>query len=174
MHDDRESDAPGGAAIAAPPLRAALSRFFARKGVEPAEIEDCVQDVFLRIVQRGACDHLEQFNGYVFTTAASVLTDRHRRRRARAADSHVPFEPEQHGDADFAADTVLADREALSAATRAILELPERTRQIFVLRRLEQLPYGEIALRLGISISAVEKHMVRAARHLIARGKVIR
>jgi RNA polymerase sigma factor (sigma-70 family) len=50
-----------------------------------------------------------------------------------------------------------------------LLELPERTRQIFVLRRLEGLSYFEIGRRLGVSVSAVEKHMQRAVRHLAAR-----
>jgi RNA polymerase sigma-70 factor (ECF subfamily) len=49
------------------------------------------------------------------------------------------------------------------------MELPARTRDVFVLRRLEGLPYNEIAKRLGLSVSAVEKHMLRATRHLVAR-----
>jgi len=50
-----------------------------------------------------------------------------------------------------------------------LLELPERTRVVFVLRRLENLSYSEIGLRLGLSVSAVEKHMLRAVRHLATR-----
>ena len=55
-------------------------------------------------------------------------------------------------------------REALSEVGAALLELPERTRQVFVLRRLEDMSFREIALRLGLSVSAVEKHMLRAGR----------
>jgi RNA polymerase sigma factor (sigma-70 family) len=50
------------------------------------------------------------------------------------------------------------------------MDLPERTRTVFVLRRLEGQSYREISLRLGLSVSAVEKHMLRAVRHLLARA----
>jgi len=43
----------------------------------------------------------------------------------------------------------------LARATAVLLELPERTRVIFVLRRLEGMRYLDIAARLGISVSAV-------------------
>ena len=54
-------------------------------------------------------------------------------------------------------------------ATAALLELPDRTRIIFVLRRLEGMKYSEIAHKLGISVSAVEKHMLRAMSYLTER-----
>jgi len=46
------------------------------------------------------------------------------------------------------------------------LQLNERTRDVFVLNRLEQMKNREIAQMLGISESAVEKHMTKALAHL--------
>jgi RNA polymerase sigma-70 factor (ECF subfamily) len=46
--------------------------------------------------------------------------------------------------------------------------MPERTRTIFLLKRLDGLRHKAIATQLGISISAVEKHIVRAMEHLMA------
>jgi RNA polymerase sigma-70 factor (ECF subfamily) len=66
---------------------------------------------------------------------------------------------------------VFLGKEALNRASVALLELPERTRTIFVLRRLEGMRYADVARRLGISVSAVEKHMVRAIAHLTERMK---
>jgi DNA-directed RNA polymerase specialized sigma24 family protein len=40
---------------------------------------------------------------------------------------------------------------------------------VFVLRRIEAMRLGDIAARLGISVSAVEKHMQRAVTHLMRR-----
>jgi RNA polymerase sigma-70 factor (ECF subfamily) len=57
-------------------------------------------------------------------------------------------------------------RQELHAATLALLRLPERTRTVFILRRLEGMRFHEIASHLGISVSAVEKHMVRAIHQL--------
>ncbi len=150
-------------------LRGALARFFHRHVRDAGEIDDLVQEVFLRMVRRGHCDQLEHLDGYIFQTAASVLQDRGRRRKSRLIDQHIPFEPELHAGTEFAPDRSLMAREGLKAAGLILLELPEQTRRIFVLRRLEELSYQEIALRMGLSVSAVEKHMLRAVRHLVSR-----
>jgi RNA polymerase sigma-70 factor (ECF subfamily) len=44
----------------------------------------------------------------------------------------------------------------------ALDALPPRARAVVILRRFENLTYPQIAQRLGISVSAVEKHMGRA------------
>jgi len=152
-------------------LRGALTRYFQRRLPNTHEVEDLVQEVFLRIVRRGDSQDLDRFEGYVFQTAASVIKDRFRRRRARMSDSHVPFEPDQHSQADVSPEQTLLAREALRSTTRAIMALPERTRTIFVLRRLEGLSHPEIARRLGLSLSTVEKHIQRAAKQLLSLGE---
>lgn len=150
-------------------VRGALQRYFARQGCEAGEIDDLVQEVFLRIVRRGNAGELERLDGYIFQTAGSVLLDRHRRRRARASDRHVPFEPETHGGVAGGPDEALLGREALGKVSAVLMTLPERTRQVFILRRLEELSFREIAQRLGVSVSAVEKHMAQAVAVLMTR-----
>ena len=51
----------------------------------------------------------------------------------------------------------------------ALRELPERTRHIFILVRLENIKQVEVAKGLGLSISAVEKHLRNAMAHLFER-----
>ena len=147
-------------------FRSALMRFFRRKLRDVNDVEDLVQEVFLRVATRQG-DEIENLGGYVFQTAASVLADRHRRRTVRHADDQVPFDSERHSGTDFDAGRVMENREALRAVAAALLILPERTRAIFVLRRLEGQSYKDIAVQFGISVSAVEKHMVRAVQHLM-------
>jgi RNA polymerase sigma-70 factor (ECF subfamily) len=147
-------------------FRPSLLRFFERR-VDRSEAEDLVQDVFVRLSRRGDLDRIEKLGGYVFETAANVLRDRGRRRRVREADRHELFDGNRHGGEDFAADRVVEGQERLRRAGAALLELPERTRNVFVLRRMEGLRYQDVAVRLGISVSAVEKHMARAVAHLM-------
>lgn len=78
-----------------------------------------------------------------------------------------PRPEKTHVVADFAAERVLLGQEELNRASALLLELPERTRAIFVLRRLEGLRHSEIATRLGISVSTVEKQMCMALEYLI-------
>lgn len=150
-------------------FRGSLLRFFERRVRDRIEAEDLVQDVFVRLAQRGDLHQIEFLGGYVFETASSVLRDRARRRAARAADAHDSYDVERHGGVDFAPDRVLDGRERLRQASAVLLELPERTRHVFLLRRVEGLRYQDIAARLQISVSAVEKHMQRALAFLLQR-----
>jgi RNA polymerase sigma factor (sigma-70 family) len=153
-------------AEAAGPVRLWLTRFFGRRIGDPAEIEDMVQDVFARIVARDSVEPVEHLNGYVLKTASSVMADRARRRSSRADRLHVAFDADLHGEASIDPERVLGGKEDLHAATAALLSLPERTRTVFLLHRLEGHKYRDIAAHIGISVSAVEKHMVRAITHL--------
>lgn len=149
------------------PVRRWLMGFFGRRAGSD-DAEDLVQEVFARIVARDRHEPVGNLNGYVLRVAASVLADRGRRRASRHADDHIAFDPDLHADEEIDAARVLEGKEELHAATAALLALPERTRTVFVLRRLEGWRFAEIARHLGISVSAAEKHMVRAIRHLAA------
>jgi RNA polymerase sigma-70 factor (ECF subfamily) len=48
----------------------------------------------------------------------------------------------------------------------ALRQLPERTRDVFMLRRFEGLKHAEIARLYGISVRAVEKHFAKALAHI--------
>ncbi len=148
------------------PVRSWLTRYFRRRVQNVAEIEDMVQDVFTRMVARDSTEPVEHLGGYVLKTATSVLTDWIRRRSSHAASQHVAFEPDLHGEEDIGPDRILGGKEELQVATLVLLQLPERTRTVFVLRRLEGWKFQDIAAHLGISVSAVEKHMVKAVAQL--------
>ena len=146
--------------------RSLLKRYFNRRISCADEVEDMVQEVLVRLIRRGHVSKIENLAGYVFETASSVLKDRHRRHRIRYTAAHDSFDQDMHGGVDFSPEDVLIGRERLSRAVSALLQLPERTRTIFILRRLEGMKYKEIAHRLGITVSAVEKHVQRAITHL--------
>jgi RNA polymerase sigma factor (sigma-70 family) len=150
----------------AQPLRQSLVRYFAHRLRDRSDVEDLVQEVFARIVARDSTSRIEHLGRYMYQTAGSVLSDYARRRSARRFESHIEFNPEIHGDVEPGAENILIGREDLQTVTAALLSLPERTRTIFVLRRLEGVRCRDVARQLGISESAVEKHMIRAVRHL--------
>ena len=147
-------------------FRPSLMRYFQRRVRNAAEVNDLVQEVFLRLLVRGGVQNMGQVGGYVFETASNILKDRQRRRSVRHAEEHVSFDPQIHEVESISTERVYSGRQQLRAAALVLLELPERTRTIFILRRLEGMQYQAIADRLGISVSAVEKHMIRATRRL--------
>lgn len=157
-------------------LRQPLLTYFRRRTNNLAEAEDLTQEVFMRALRRDRETDLRSAEAYVFTIAANLVRDRARRRTARRADRHVSLDPLAAGGDFFdlpseetSAERVLIERESLRAALSALDELPERTRDIFILFRVEKMRQAEIAKRLGISVSAVEKHVIRAAAHMVRR-----
>jgi RNA polymerase sigma factor (sigma-70 family) len=157
------------AQLMADQFRGVLRHFFMRRVREPEEADDLVQEVFIRLLKSGRVAEVIDLRGYLFQTAASVLTDRARKRRSHHAEMHEPFDQAQHDHGGFAADRVLIGEETLTRTARALLHLPERARTIFILSRLEGLRYQDIANRLGISLSLVEKQMAGAEAYLQRR-----
>lgn len=152
-------------------FRRSLLSYFGRRTRDAAELEDMVQEVFERLIKRGGTSALERENikAYVFETASSVLTDYLRKKVTHHTAHHEQFDRNQHGGVDFSPEHVLMNREQLAKAATVLFELPERTRVIFVLRRIEGMRMNDIAVRLGISVSTVEKHMQKAILHLMRR-----
>lgn len=164
LSDDRGSISTGDRLAT---FRPALERYFRCKLRNASDVEDFVQEVFVRITARRGGD-VENLGGYVFQTAASVLADGHRRRTVRHADAQVPFDSDRHSGTDFDAGRIVESREALRAVAAALTSLPERTRTIFLMRRLDGHAYKDIASNFGISVSAVEKRMMSAVAQLRA------
>ena len=139
-----------------------LTRFLGR---HPAR-EDLVQEVFLRLSRRGQVKEIEDLEAYLFQTAASVVVDSHRKSATRHATFHVEYDETAHAPSEFSSERILAGKQDLDRVLTGLRELPERTRHVFMLSRFEHFRHAAIARKLGISVSAVEKHLVRALAHL--------
>lgn len=152
--------------------QASLTRYFAKRVKETHEVEDLVQEVFIRLVKCEKVTDLDRVGGYIFRTASNVLKDWLRYRRTRHADDHDHIgSDETLGAAGFSPERVLIGKAQLARATVALTELPEKTRTIFVLHRIENLRYKEISARLKIPIRTIERHVAKAVEHLTARLK---
>lgn len=130
------------------------------------------QEVFLRVIRREEAVPVGNLDGYIFQIAANLLRDGARRAVTRHARLHIDYESGLDGADDEEMVDILDPhriaeaRDTLSHSLRALSELGERTRDIFVLSRVEKLKHKEIAEMLGVSVSAVEKHLVKAFTHI--------
>ncbi len=147
---------------------APLKRYFVRRGVPQDAAEDCAQDVFLRIA-RADGGTIENAEAYLFTIAAAVVIDRARKLKSHHAAYHVPIENYALEGGEPGPIRVLEGREDLLRLKGVLDELPARTREIFLLNRLEGLTYTQLAARFGVTIKAIEKQMSRVLAHLRQR-----
>lgn len=145
-------------------LEPGLRRFFRRRA-PAADIDDLVQEVFVSLKARRAETPIENIDRYLFTVAGAVLSRRYRTERGRASAGEAAGDEAQ----ELSPERVVIGRERLKLAMEVIAGLPQRTREVFVLHRFEEMSYQRIAAELGISVSAVEKHIMLALRALTAR-----
>ena len=146
----------------------AVRRYFSRPGA--SDIEDLTQEVFIRLLRRARLGDIENIEGYLFQIAANLLRERGRRRLRRRRDVQQPLDDDfAETYDDMSPERILLGREAYDLMVRSLQELPERARTVFILNRFEDLTGVEIARRLGVAVSTVEKDMMRAIAHLRAR-----
>lgn len=140
----------------------ALGGFFARRVQRKSDVPDLVQEVFLRLSRMNDPDTIEKPEHFLFVTAANVLKDQARREaalRRGAPDDDIGLALQS---SDFPPDRVLESKEAATLLAAALGELPERTRDIFVLRMLEGMKMADVARAFSISTRAAEKHQAKA------------
>lgn len=159
------AQSPDSIALVAP-LRPALVKYFLRKCGNGAEAEDLAQDVLVRALSKARWESAEQAKGYIFRIAVNRWRDRKRRSLTHGTviewDDAAAFAQAE----ETCPERVLSNEQELHAVAAALQQLGERTRDVFMLFRLEQLKHGQIAEMFGISVSAVEKHVSKAVAHL--------
>lgn len=124
-----------------------------------AVAEELVQETFLRLLDRPLAEHSAAL---LHRTARNLafdylrskkVRDRHSESLRGAGEASLP--PTDH---------VVEMADEWQQLVKVLEQLPERTRQIFLLNRVDGETYAAIAGMLGISSSAVEKHMMRAMK----------
>ena len=153
--------------------RAGLLRFLTARTGSAAEAEDIVQEVWLRL-RGGGIGPVDNGRAYLYRIAQNLVLDRLRanRRREQRDRAWTQLEmgasdhDEEARDTRANAQEALEEREEVARLTSAIANLPEGARRAFQLHKIDGLSHGEVAERLGISRSGVEKHMAVAMKYL--------
>lgn len=148
------------------PLEAMLMQFLRRNWRDQSDIEDLLHDIYVRVYDAARTQIPDHAKAFVFTTARNLLRDRVRQKNI------VPIEVVTDLDAlGTAIDTPGPDRAAvardeLRRLQAAIDLLPPRVRQVVVMRRVEGMSRGEIAVRMNISQEAVSVALNRGMHAL--------
>jgi len=150
--------------------RAALLRYFIARRVPPDEAEDILQDLVVKL-ESHASGPVAEPRAYLYRMAENLLFDRIRsegRRRGRekawvAAQAGATLDADDRPSPEQA----MIARERLALVSSALAALPERTLLAFRRYRIEGIPQRQIAAELGISLSAVEKHLQKAYQAVV-------
>jgi RNA polymerase sigma-70 factor (ECF subfamily) len=141
-----------------------LIRSLARVTRDTDSAEECLQAAFVRLEEYRQTKSVVSEVRFLARAARNIAIDELRKSRVRASTAdHVRASLQAYQDNQPLQDEVLVTRERLTRARDVLESLPERTRTIFLMHRFTRVKYREIASEIGISVSAVEKHIAKAA-----------
>ncbi|MDE1167620.1 MAG: sigma-70 family RNA polymerase sigma factor [Pseudomonas sp.] len=130
-----------------------------------SDAADLAQDTFVRLLSSRDIDQIREPRSYLSAIARALMIDKFRRRALEQAYLEaLALRPER---VEISLETRLLILETLEAIDSMLDGLGERTRQIFLAVQLEGLSYIATGERLGVSVTTVKKHVIRAMTHCL-------
>lgn len=151
-------------------LKRYLSSFLRR----PEDAEDIAQESFLKVLEAGSKGEIRYEKAYLYRTARNLALNSLSKKSNQAMDSIEDFlDSDVLAQAASLEDDIIAQQH-FELFCRAAAALPEQCRRVLILRKVYGLSQLEVAQRLGISVSTVEKHLakglLRCSQYLESQG----
>jgi RNA polymerase sigma factor (sigma-70 family) len=143
--------------------REALTQFLVYRIRCPETAQDLCQETYLRLLHDNAVTHDENLSGFLFRVADRLAINYLKWQRLAKNNSlslHDDLVCPKH-----LPDEITSLRQQCEILLDAINSMPQKYAQVFLLRKIDELSYSEIALRLGISEKTVQRHLVQAMLH---------
>lgn len=134
---------------------------FYRSGNEEVAT-DIAQDTFLRLWEKREEIRLETVKGLLLKIASDRYITKYHKEKL-AFNFFNTFVPREHTPTP---EDQLNYEELKKAYEEALKSMPEKQRVVFLMNRIDELKYREIAEQLGLSVKAIEKRMSQALEHL--------
>ncbi len=139
-----------------------LQKFVARKLGNTEDAEEIVQDTFHNFMRLENLDDIENPRAFLYKTANNLALNRLRKNK-----NHKSYtENIELNEESLSLEREIISQQDAELLYRHIEELPQKTKQIFLMNRIEAMSYPEIAEALGISVSGVSKHMMKALKYI--------
>lgn len=137
------------------------------RGLPDCHVDEIVQETYARLWAVGA-ERILNPRAYFFVTARHVVGEVLRRSRVVSIETMADIEVLDIAHQDVGPERRLSGREEIERVRQAMAKLPPKCREAFELRKFGELSQREIAQRMQLSESTVEKHLVKALRLIMS------
>ncbi|ODN66106.1 sigma-70 family RNA polymerase sigma factor [Methylophaga muralis] len=145
--------------------RSWLSIFIQRRTGCPQVTADLIHDTYLKILTSGRLPKKQDSKRFLTHIAKGLLIDNYRRKQIEEAYQDYLLQlPQDHAPS---AETHVQMIEALTEIDALLHRLPDNVREALLLRQLDNLSYKEIAKRMNVSVSSVEKYIAKGLQACI-------
>ena len=142
--------------------RSALKRFIGRFMHSSADAEDIAQEAFLRAYAVERKRPIEQPKAFLFRIAKHLALSSLTRKARQITDSIEGLDESSVIEVESSAEDEISAGQMLGLHFEAVAELPPQCREVYLLRKVHGFSHREIAEHLGIAVSTVEKHLMKA------------
>ena len=146
-----------------------ISAFIRKRGSNEQDVEDIVQESFIRLAQYPQAETIQNPRAFLFKTAANIAVDFHRHCNLRLLHAEPDADVDLIADTNLSPDRYWEAQETLDQFNQWLEELPELHRHAFILYSIEGCTFAEIAVRLSISPSSGERYAKSAMLHISKR-----
>jgi len=155
-----EGDAPFERLLAE--QRGPLQNLLRRRLYNEDDVIDAVQETYLRLLDYRSRNPVDSPAALLFRIAENVANDFARRAGSHRASAHFPLDAVELPSVEPSQERQVAAEQELSLLVEGVESLPPKCQQVFLLSRVYELSYSQIAERCGISVKMVEKHISQA------------
>ena len=150
----------------------ALRRFITARVAGSFEVEDLLQEVYVRLARMDAVPEKlppgrRSTRAFLFTVANRLVIDRERHRNLRREhDERLRLLQDQDDAGSPSPESIVLARDDLDAVASAIEAMKPQWRRAFVLNRFNHMSYRDVAKTMDVSTKTVEKYIGKALLHL--------
>lgn len=142
----------------------AIKKFLWRYVSSRHEVEDITQETILRALQAEKSREIREPRAFLFGVAKNIVRKELYKKSKNLIDFIEDFDNEQNFSYEVDAEGAVDTRRQLILFWEAVATLPPQCQRVFVLKKVYGYSHKEIARRLNISVSTVEKHAAAGLR----------
>jgi len=141
-----------------------LRKFISRYMISPQDIDDVSQETFLRAFKAEKTKQIEQPKAFLFKIAKNLILSEFSRKTKKVTDYIEDYSDEESLFNGDELESEMIALQKLGIYCEALVALPTQCRRVIIMKKVYGMKNKDIAIRLDISISTVEKHLSKGIR----------